>query len=100
MLRQPPRAGEIAELVDNQQRRSGEEPHHRGLFALDRGAVAAGGEVGGRGEVDPVSGADRGVTEAGRNVGLWRLIAEVGIHALKLSRCRYRRLGMFQDTNR
>lgn len=61
---------EIAELVDHEEFRSGEEPHAGGPAALDRGLVAAGGEVGGGGEVDPVAGLGGAAGEGGGEHGL------------------------------
>src|SRR5690606_17323275 len=62
--------GEVAELVDDEQGGAGEEPHGGRPAALDRRAVAAGGEVGGGGEVDPVAGLSGSPAKADGKVGL------------------------------
>ena len=59
-------AYKVAELVDHQQPGSGVEPQHVRPAALAGGAGAAGGEVLGGGEVDPVPGLDRGAGQPDR----------------------------------
>jgi len=52
------RQRQVSQFVDRQERGSGVEPHGCGPPALDRGTVAAGGQVGGGGEVGAVAGLD------------------------------------------
>jgi hypothetical protein len=50
----------VGELVDDEQPGAAEEPHRGGPASFEGGAFAAFGQVVGSGEVDPVSGVDRG----------------------------------------
>ena len=61
---------EIAQFVDHEQRRPGVEPHRGCPPAFERGAVAAGGQVGGAGEVGPVTGVRCGAGQPHRQMGL------------------------------
>ena len=67
--------GEVADLVDDQQAGSGEEPHGGGPAAFEGGSVAAGDEIGGGGVVGAIAGVDgcsgqgdgeHGLSDAGR----------------------------------
>src|SRR4051812_47615601 len=58
------REGEVADFVDDQQSRSGEEAHGGRPASFERGAVAACCEVGGGGVVGAVAGVDGCVAEA------------------------------------
>ena len=61
---------QVAHLVNDQEAGAGEEPHGGGPAALDRGAVAAGDQVGGGGVVGAVAGGDGGVAQADGEHGL------------------------------
>ena len=58
------------EVIDGQQGGSGEEPHGGGPAALDRGAVAAGGQVSSGREVGAVAGVGGGPCQPDRQVCL------------------------------
>jgi hypothetical protein len=64
---------QISQLVNDQQPGSGEEPHAGGPPAFQRGAVAAGDQIGGGGVVGAVAGRDRGVpeTDSQHRLTLW-----------------------------
>ncbi len=64
--------GQVAELVDDEQRRVGEQAHSAGPAAFDRCPVTAGGEVGGGGEVGAVAGFGGLAGKADRDVGCRR----------------------------
>nr|WP_244321115.1 hypothetical protein [Streptomyces melanosporofaciens] len=62
--------GEVAEFVDDQEFRSGEEVHAGLPAAFECGFVTLGGQLGCGGEVDAVSGLDRGPGQGDREHGL------------------------------
>ena len=62
--------GKVAELVDDQERGSGEEAHGGGPASFDGGAMAACGEVGCGGEVGAVARFHGGACQADRQHGL------------------------------
>jgi len=64
------RQWQISKLINHQERRAGVEPHGGGPATLDRGAVAAGSQVGGGGEVGAISGMCCSPCQSDRQVSL------------------------------